>query len=146
MKIAISACLMGDNVRYDGSNKRNKELIRLLKGHEIIKVCPEAMVFAIPHLPIELCNGKVIDQENGDHTEELKSACEQCLTLIKGCAFVILKSKSPSCGYDEIYDGTFTGTIIKGNGLFAAMCLSNHYPVYTENDLEIIRDLLNESL
>ncbi len=139
MKIAVSACLLGDNVRYDGTNKRNDELIRLLEGQEIIRICPEAMVFAIPHLPIERCNGKVIDQEGSDHTEELKSACEQCLDWIADCDFVILKSKSPSCGYGEIYDGTFSGTLIKGNGLFAALCLQHNFPIYTENDLEEIR-------
>ena len=146
MKIAVSACLMGDNVRYDGSNKRNKELIRLLESHEIVRICPEAMVFAIPHPPIELQHERVIDSAGYDHTEELEAACKECLKKIEGCDLVILKSRSPSCGLSEIYDGSFSGTLIKGNGLFAALCLSNGYPVYTENDLKIIKDVLDRSL
>ncbi|MBR4461707.1 MAG: DUF523 domain-containing protein [Erysipelotrichaceae bacterium] len=142
MKIAVSACLMGDNVRYDGTNKRNEELICLLEGHEIIRICPEAMVFPIPHLPIEIKDGSIMDSDGFDHTERLTQACKECLAQIDGCELVILKSKSPSCGYGEIYDGSFFETIIKGNGIFAALCEKNAYKILTENDLEEIRRLL----
>ncbi|MBQ6560537.1 MAG: DUF523 domain-containing protein [Erysipelotrichaceae bacterium] len=142
MKIAVSACLLGDNVRYDGTNKFNEVLVSLLEGHEIIRICPEAMVFLIPHLPIEIQDGRITDSDGFDHTQDMTIACEKCLAQIEGCDFVILKSKSPSCGYGEIYDGTFSGTIIKGNGLFATLCLENGYRIFTENDLEEIRQIL----
>ena len=84
-----------------------------------------------------------MDAKGNDYTEALSEACQECLDLIEGCDLVILKSKSPSCGYQEIYDGTFTGQMKEGNGLFAAMCPENGYPIYTENDLKIIKEILD---
>jgi len=142
-KIAVSACLLGENVRYDGSNKRNDKLLKLLSNSEIISICPEvAGNFSIPRSSIEINSGKVITSSGNDVTDKLYKGSKLALDKIKDCDFVILKTNSPSCGYKRIYDGTFTGKLIKGNGVFTNMCLENNIKVFTEEDLDIITNLL----
>lgn len=138
-KIGVSACLLGDNVRYDGSNKKNEKLIKLLEGYEIISICPEVLGgLNVPHLPCERKNNIVINSNNEDVTNSFISGANKALEKIKDCDFVILKTKSPSCGYKKIYDGTFSNKLIDGNGVFTDLCISNNIKVFTEEDLDII--------
>ena len=138
-KIAVSACLLGQNVRYDGTNKKNNKLLEKTKGLEVIPICPEMTSgFTIPHPPIEIKNKRVIDKELNDYTDKIINGSIQCLDMIKDCDFVILKTKSPSCGYKKIYDGNFSGNLIPGNGIFTDICISNNIKVFTEEDLDII--------
>ena len=138
-KIAVSACLLGQNVRYDGTNKKNDKLLEKIKSLEVIPICPEITSgFSIPHPPIEIKNNKVIDKELNDYTDKLIKGSKQCLEKIRGCDFVILKTKSPSCGYKKIYDGDFHGNLVDGNGVFTNICLKNNIKVFTEEDLDII--------
>lgn len=143
MKIAISACLLGDNVRYDGKHQLNKELKELLKKHSIIKICPEiSSGFDIPRKAMEIKDNRVINIDNEDLTDMLMKGCKICFDKISYCDLVILKSKSPSCGYKQIYDGTFTNTLINKNGLFSQMCIDNNLKVYTEKDIDILKEIL----
>lgn len=145
MKIGVSACLLGHNVRYNGSNKRNDELIKLLEGTEIIPVCPECEAgLPIPHLPIEILNGKVIDPEGKEYTDELIAAGNRIYDRVKDCDFLVLKSKSPTCGLGKIYDGTFNSILIEGNGTFTELCLANGIKVFSELDLQEIEELLKK--
>ena len=144
MKIGISACLLGHRCRYDGTDKRNDELIKLLDGHELIPVCPESSAgFTVPHEPIELKDNKAYLKDETDVTEQLYKGCLKCLKMIEDCDFVILKSKSPSCGYKKIYDGSFNGILIDGNGMFTDLCLQNDMKVFSENDLYQIRGYIS---
>jgi len=141
MKIAISACLAGDSVRYDASNKRNDDLLSLLKDHEIIKICPEISAdLTIPRDPIEILNNHVITSNNIDITDKLYKGCLKCFEMIKDCDFVILKDKSPSCGYGKIYDGTFSNKLIDGNGIFTDLCLRKNIKVFNEKQLAEIKE------
>ena len=143
MKIGISACLLGHNVRYDGSNKRNEELLKLLERHEIIAVCPEiSSGFPVPHEPLEIKGDKVIDPSGNDLSNKLHEGSLICLNKIKECDLLILKSKSPSCGHGLIYDGSFSGRLVEGEGVFTSMCLQNNLKIYSENDLEILKTIL----
>lgn len=143
MKIGISACLLGDNVRYDGSNKYNKQIAKLLENHEIIKICPElASGFPIPRQAMEISNSKVYTKDGKDLTEELLKGSIKCFEQIKDCDFLILKTKSVSCGYQKVYDGTFTNTLIDGNGIFTDLCLKNNILVFSENEIEKIKEKL----
>ena len=127
MKIGVSACLLGDKVRYDGKDKRNDKLIKLLENHEIIKICPELLSgFPIPHEPIELLNNKAYTKDNKDVTKQLLKGSNKTYTKIKDCDLIILKTKSPSCGYKKIYDGTFSNKLIEGNGIFTQICIDNN--------------------
>lgn len=140
MKIAISACLCGKNVRYDGSNKKDERLLKLLKGHELVLICPETSAgFPIPHEPLEILSGKVFTSSMKDVTDKLIQGSYKCLAQIKDCDMVILKQKSPSCGKGKIYDGSFSGRLIEGNGIFTKMCIDNGYRVFSEEDYECIR-------
>ena len=143
MKIAISACLLGDKVRYDGKHQLNKELKELLNKHSIIKICPEiSSGFDIPRKAMEIKDNRVINIDNEDLTDKLMKGCKICFEKISDCDLVILKSKSPSCGYKQIYDGTFSNTLINKNGLFSQMCIDNNLKVYTEKDIEILKEIL----
>ena len=143
MKIGISACLLGHNVRYDGSNKRNEELLKLLEKHEIIAVCPEiSSGFPVPHEPLEIKRNKVIDPSGNDLSKKLHEGSLICLNKINECDLLILKSKSPSCGHGLIYDGSFSGRLIEGEGIFTSMCFQNNLKIYSENDLEILKTIL----
>ena len=143
MKIAVSACLLGDKVRYDGKDKLNKELVELLKNHDVIKICPEvASGFSIPRKPMEMKDNKVINIDNQDLTKQLINGCNICLKMIDDCDFLVLKSKSPTCGYQAIYDGSFTSTLTNKNGLFSQMVLDRGFTIYSEKDIEILRKIL----
>ena len=140
MKIGISSCLLGNKVRYDGKDKKNKELMKFLEGQDLIPICPETEAgFPVPRDPIEMKDGHIIKEDLTDLTDELKKGCLHCLKQVEGCDFLILKSKSPSCGNGEIYDGTFSGRLIDGDGLFTLMAKEKGYRIYTEDQLEDIK-------
>ena len=120
MKIIVSACLLGDNVKYNGENNLSEELKEFLKGHEIIKVCPEVMGgLTIPRNPCEIKNNKVINKLQEDKTQEYQNGALKVLKLAQenNVKVAILKEKSPSCGSKYIYDGTFSHHLIKGEGI-----------------------------
>lgn len=143
MRIGISACLLGYDVRYDGSSKRNAELIELLEGHEVIPVCPElAAGFSIPRETMEIIEGRVISKSGIDLTDRLYDGCLRCLEKVKDCDLVILKTRSPSCGLYEIYDGSFSGRMTAGNGLFAQLCINEKIRTVTEDDPDLSKIIL----
>jgi uncharacterized protein YbbK (DUF523 family) len=146
MKIGISACLLGEKVRYDLTDKRNDKIIELVKGHEVIAICPEASAgFPLPHEPLEILNNKVFTQSGIDATEKLHEGSRKCLEMIKDCDLLILKSKSPSCGYGKIYDGSFSGKLIKGNGVFTDLSLKNGIAVFNETQIEEIEKIISQA-
>lgn len=139
MKIAVSACLVGKNTKYDGTNNYNKAVMEYLKDKEYILICPEVTGgLPTPRVPSERVNDKVINKENVDVTHNFVIGASKTLEELKkqNIELVIVKSKSPSCGYKQIYDGTFTGTIIEGNGVFTELAVKNGIQVLTEKDIE----------
>ena len=145
MKIGISSCLLGNNVRYDGSNKKDDRLIELLENHELIPICPEMMAgFDIPHDPLEIRDNHVYTIKGIDVSDKLINGSKNCFELIKDCDFLVLKSKSPSCGYKKIYDGSFEGLLIDGNGIFTSICLNNNLKIFTENDYQEIKEYISQ--
>ena len=142
-KIGVSACLLGHNVRYDGTNKMNNELIELIDGNIIIPICPEVLAgLSTPRTPFELVNNRDITIDNKDITNQLLSGSNIALEKVLDCDFVILKSKSPSCGYKKIYDGSFSSKLIEGNGIFTNLLISNKIKVFSEEDFDEISLLL----
>lgn len=136
--IAVSACLLGDNVRYNGTNKLNKDLIELLKDHNVIKICPEA-IFINPHLPIEIKENKAFMKDGKDVTGKLYKRCLSTVNHNLDVDFAILKEKSPTCGVKHIYDGSFTGTLVDGQGILTRIFIANNIKVYSEEDLDLIK-------
>ena len=132
MKIVVSACLLGENCKYTGGNNRSEELLALLSGHEVFPVCPEVLGgLPVPRVPAEIVNGAVISRDGISVNEEFlrgaSAALEICIQ--ERPDLVILQPRSPSCGVGWIYDGTFSGKLVAGNGVFAAMALENGFRV-----------------
>ncbi|KGK87679.1 DUF523 domain-containing protein [Clostridium sp. HMP27] len=140
----VSSCLAGVNCRYDGDNNENKDILNLVKEGKAIAVCPEQLAgLSTPRVPCEIIvgkngNKKIVNKDGEDLTKEFMTGAEKTLAVAKaiGIKKAILKSKSPSCGCGSIYDGTFSGKLIKGNGFTTELLIKSGFEVYTENDLE----------
>ena len=137
-KILVSACLLGINCKYDGTNNKNDKVLEYLKDKEVIPICPEIMGgLPTPRTPSEILKDKVISKDNNDVTNNFYKGAEEVLYLAKllNVKKALLKAKSPSCGVGEIYDGTFTHTKIKGDGITTRLLKENNIEVLTELDL-----------
>lgn len=138
MKIMVSACLLGENCKYNGGNNLSPELIRLLEGHTVIPVCPEVLGgLPTPRIPAEIVNGKVINRNGESVDEAFRKGAEKALETAKREKpdLIILQSRSPSCGVKEIYDGTFSGRKIPGQGIFAELLEKAGFNVIDVEDL-----------
>ena len=139
MKIMVSACLLGDNVKYNGKNNYHPKLVEFLKKYEIIKVCPEVMGgLMIPRIPSEIKDDIVINECEVDVTKEYQLGAMKTLKIAKenNIKVAILKKNSPSCGCGKIYDGTFTHTLIDGDGVTAKLLKENGIVVLNEDNYE----------
>ena len=137
--ILVSACLMGDNCKYNGGNNRNEAVIEYLKDKTYRTVCPEvAGGLQCPRPPAEICGDRVIDKEGNDVTEAFTLGANKTLIFARAlkAELCILKANSPSCGCGMIYDGTFSGTKIAGNGITTDLLLKNNFRVITEKDVK----------
>lgn len=138
MKIAVSACLLGENCKYNGGNNYNEKVVEFVKGYDIIPICPEIMGgLPTPREPSEIING-VVKHKNGASVDtEFRKGAELALNKVitNGAEIVILQSRSPSCGVKYIYDGTFSGSLIPGQGVFAKLLKENNIRVLDVSDL-----------
>ena len=110
-----------------------------VRGREVIPVCPEVLAgLGIPRIPIEICDGRVIRKDGVDVEDAIRAAVVQLLKQLETedvqCA--ILKARSPTCGVHQIYDGTFTGTLVCGSGVLAQALQNAGYEVRENEDLE----------
>ncbi|MBU0661141.1 DUF523 domain-containing protein [Patescibacteria group bacterium] len=134
----VSACLLGIKCRYDGKSKPDSKVLELAKIETLIPVCPEQLGgLATPRVSAEQMNGKVIAKDGTDMTEGFKRGAEEVLKLAKiyNCKTAILKQRSPSCGSGQIYDGTFSGTVIEGDGVTTKLLKENGIEVVSEEEL-----------
>ena len=140
MNILVSRCLLGEPCRYDGKSKP-VALVRELEaqGHTLIPVCPEVLGgLPTPRPPAEVQpDGRVVNRAGQDVTAAYRAGAEQALALAQAhnCGLAILKAKSPSCGSLQRYDGTFTGTLIPGQGVAAALLTQAGIRVLDEDHL-----------
>ena len=138
MKVIVSACLLGRNCKYNGGNNYNPKVEALLKDHVAVEVCPERMAgLGVPRTPIEIVNGEVKDRNGNSVDAALRRSVEMILTQVRqeGIRYAILKSRSPTCGVRQIYDGTFTGRLIDGAGVLAQALMDEGCIVYDSEDL-----------
>ena len=139
MKILISACLLGVPCRYDGQSKEHPAVQALLKNHQLIPLCPEQLGgLPTPRPASERQGERVVNNQGRDVTAEYQRGAEEALRLAQllGCDCAVLKERSPSCGSGEIYDGTFSGTLISGDGLTAQALKAAGIPVYGESQID----------
>ena len=147
IKVLISACLLGDNVKYSGGNNLTPELVTLLEKYnvDIVKVCPECFAgLPIPRVPSEIKETKVFSKDGRDITEEFLSGAEKTFKIAKEnqIDFAILKERSPSCGSSYIYDGSFSGKVIQGQGLTVRKLNEENIVIFSEENLEEIEKYL----
>lgn len=138
-KLAVSACLVGKNTKYNGSNNYNKAVMEYLKDKEYILICPEVLGgLPTPRFPSEIVGDKVINKMGIDVTKKFHDGALKTINNLinENVTTVILKANSPSCGYKQIYDGTFSGKLIDGNGIFTNLAIKHNLKIYTEKDIE----------
>lgn len=147
VNIIVSACLLGYNCKYNGLNNYNKTVCEIssLDCVKVFPVCPEMDGgLSSPRKPCEIVNDKVLTKDGDDYTQYYSKGAEIALDVAKenNCRIAILKAKSPSCGFKKVYDGTFTHTLIEGNGIACGKLIKNGIKVYTEEDaLKLVEDL-----
>ncbi|OCL82080.1 DUF523 domain-containing protein [Arcobacter porcinus] len=163
MKILVSSCLLGENTRYDGENSNialnpkfrfsDKELFMdIMCENEIYSICPEVSAgLTIPRAKAEIISHekpiKVIDENSEDITINFligaKNSLDICLQ--NDIKVALFKSKSPSCGNNEVYDGTFSQTLIKAKGLSARLLEENGIKVFNELELKELNKFIKNS-
>ena len=134
----VSACLMGRECKYNGGTNFSEALAEYLKDKQVVEVCPEVLAgFPVPRPRIERVNGRVFDEFGKDVHDACLSGVQKAVALARSekIDLAILQSRSPSCGVNEIYDGTFSGVRISGHGLFAEELIRAGFPVLDVEDL-----------
>ena len=138
-KIIVSACLLGENCKYNGGNNYDPSVVAFLEGREVIPVCPEVLAgLGIPRITIEIKDGLVTRRDGVVVDAAIRTAAAQILEQIKeeDIACAILKARSPTCGVHQIYDGTFSGTLTDGAGVLAQALKDAGYTVLDNEDIK----------
>ncbi len=136
MKVLVSACLLGRNCKYNGGNNRNERVQAFLEGKEILEVCPEK-VLGVPRIPMEIVDGVLINKAGVNVDAAMRTSVAEILGRLHGeeveCA--ILKSRSPTCGVKQVYDGSFSGQLVDGMGILARALQDAGYQVIDSEDV-----------
>ena len=138
-KVLVSACLVGENCKYNGGNNKNDKIIEFLKDKEVILVCPEVMGgLSTPRFKSEILGGKVINEYGEDVSEYFANGAKIALSkaIENNVTLAILKEKSPSCGVKKVYNGQFNGTLVKGSGVFSSLIGQLGIKILTEEDFK----------
>ena len=138
MKILVSACLLGENCKYNGGNNYNADVAEFVKDKDILQICPEMMAgMGCPRTPIEIVDGVLMDRDGNNVDAAMRKAVADAMELIRKediqCA--VLQSRSPTCGVNQVYDGSFSGKLIKGSGVFVQALKDTGYQVIDAEDI-----------
>ena len=136
--ILVSACLLGENCRYDGKAGKRIDIESLRKKYNLIPVCPEVLGgLPTPRTPSERVGERVVMKDGRDVTDNFMKGAREALKICEafGCKRAILKERSPSCGSGEIYDGTFSKSLTAGDGMTAALLKENGIRVIGESQI-----------
>lgn len=136
--ILVSACLLGEKCKYNGGHNYNQALVDYVADKEVIAICPEVLAgLPTPREPVELVNEDVLDKKGNCYTDLFESGVRRCMDKIAGkpIDLAILQSRSPSCGVNQIYDGSFSGKKIADSGLFARQLKASGYQVLDVEDI-----------
>ena len=139
MKILVSACLLGHSCRYDGKSRPCQDVIDLIKGQDVIPICPEQLGgLSSPRPPCEIDTTcpvlRVLDNEGNELTDRFIRGSQRTLEIAREqqCTLAILKAKSPSCSGSYVYDGSFTRTLTPGSGVTTRLLRSQGIRVIDE--------------
>ena len=137
-KVLVSGCLLGENCKYNGGNNYNPRVVEFLKDKEVISICPEIMAgMGCPRNPIEIVDGVLTDCHGKNVDALIRKSVMEIMERIRDeeiqCA--VLQSRSPTCGVNQVYDGTFSGKLIPGSGIFAKSLMDAGYLVIDVEDI-----------
>ena len=139
MRVLISACLLGGNCKYNGGNNYNAAVAGFVKDKDVLPICPEMMAgMGCPRTPIEIVDGVLLDRDGNNVDAVMREAVVQTMEMIRKeniqCA--ILQSRSPTCGVNEVYDGSFSGKLVPGSGVLARALKDAGYQVIDAEDIK----------
>ena len=139
MKILVSACLLGEDCKYNGGNNYNEAVAEYVKDKKILSICPEMMAgMGCPRTPIEIVDGVLMDCDGNNVDAAMRETVAQAMEMIRKediqCA--VLQSRSPTCGVNQIYDGSFSGKLIPGSGVLAQALREEGYQVIDAEDIK----------
>ena len=139
MKILVSACLLGENCKYNGGNNYNAAVAEFVKDKEGLSICPEMMAgMGCPRTPIEIVDGVLMDRDGNNVDVAMRKAVADAMERIRKediqCA--VLQSRSPTCGVNQVYDGSFSGKLIPGSGVLAQALKAEGYQVIDAEDIK----------
>ena len=141
MRLLVSACLMGVGCRYDGKSNQLPQLKELLARHDCVPACAEVFGgLPTPRVPAEIVGDRVVNREGREVTQEFTRGAREVARLaqVTGCTAALLKERSPSCGCGQVYDGTFSKTLVEGDGLTAKALKELGLTVYGESQIEAL--------
>ena len=139
--ILVSACLLGAACKYSGGDNLCPQVAAIVQNHALVPVCPEQLGgLPTPRTPAERQGDRVVTKDGRDVTDAYLRGAQEALKLAKlfGCDTAILKARSPSCGARAIYDGSFTGTVVPGDGVTAELLQASGIRVLTETELDLL--------
>ena len=149
-RVLVSACLLGQPVRYDGRDSGHPDLLQRGQAEgRVVPLCPEvAGGLPTPRPPAEIPGGQgaavldgqaqVVTVTGLDVSEAFLAGARQALALVRehGIRVAVLKAGSPSCGNRLTYDGTFSGVKVPGEGVTTALLRREGVLVFSELELE----------
>ena len=138
MKILVSACLLGENCKYNGGNNYSSAVAEFVRGKAVLPICPELMAgMGCPRTPIEIVDGGLMERDGKNVDTAMREAVETAMKQLSSeeiqCA--VLQSRSPTCGVNQVYDGSFSGKLIPGTGIFAQALKEAGYRVIDTEDV-----------
>lgn len=142
-KLLVSACLLGENCKYNGGNNYTPAVEALRERFEVIPVCPEQLGgLPTPRTPSERSGDKVLTRDGRDVTEAFLQGAEKTLAVARaeGAAKAVFQVRSPSCGCGAIYDGTFSGRLVPGKGVTTQLLEESGIKVYGGDRIEVLLD------
>ena len=138
MKILVSACLLGENCKYNGGNNYRAAVAEFVKDREVLAICPEMMAgMGCPRTPIEIVDGVLMDRDGNNVDAAMRKAVADAMELIRkeDIQCVVLQSRSPTCGVNQVYDGSFSGKLVSGSGILAQALKDAGYQTIDAEDL-----------
>jgi len=138
-RVLVSACLLGVACRYDGTSAADPRVAALAGRFALIPVCPEQLGgLPTPRPCVELRRGQAVSRDGKDLTEVFARGAEQALLIARrtGARAAVLQSRSPSCGIDRVYDGTFSGILVPGQGILAGLLSREGFALCATHELD----------
>ena len=139
MKILVSACLLGENCKYNGGNNYSPAVVQFAADKEVLAICPEMMAgMGCPRTPIEIVDGILTDRDGNDVDAAMRKAVADAMERIRkeDIRYAVLQSRSPTCGVNQVYDGSFSGKLIPGSGILAQALQAEGYRTIDAEDID----------